>query len=238
MTFIYDRATTKRIYGIPDTSEYGRWMGTFANGASAWRNMVNQRIKGLPGVLNTTRILVVGCGLGLMVEGLKDEGFQRVWGLCLPDYFSDLWDQATCPVMGADAVFIDPVTKAQTPIAEGQRWPCEVRGDVRPLLGKFDLRTITNTQMRALTGTNNMRFDYIITEDAATQYNAAELPALYNACDAWLAVGGRVVHLLTLNWDSAAYGLDGGPNWTLAQWQASASARPAHTFQDIAGVVE
>src|SRR5215203_1694077 len=238
MSFPYDRATTKRIYGIPDTTEYGRWMGTFAGGASVWRNMVSQRIRGLPGILNTTRILVVGCGLGLLVEGLKDEGFGRVWGIDHGPYFADLWDQATCPIVGEGATYIDPVTKEPTPLVAGERWPCEVRADIRPLLGRFTLPANTsganNTRMRDFTGTNNMRFDYIITEDAATNYSASELGAFYDACDAWLAPQGRVAHLLTLGWDSQGfYGLDGGPNWGLAQWQAS---RPAHTFADISGV--
>lgn len=195
--------------------------------------MVNQRIKGLPGILNTTRILVVGCGLGGLVEGLKDEGFQRVWGISLDDYFASLWDQATCPIMGAGAMFIDPVTKAQTPIAAGQRWPCEVRADIRPLLGKFDMRTMTQTQVGQLTGLSGAQraFDYVITEDAATAYPDAELTAFYDGCRARLATGGRVLHLVSLGFDGTPF--NGATARTLAQWQAT---RPADSFQDVAGI--
>lgn len=232
----YDRQTTHTLYGIPTETEYGRWCMTFANGASAWRNMVNQRIRGLPGVLNTTRILVVGCGLGGLVEGLRDEGFQRVWGINLNDYFGSLWDQATCPVMGAGAFFIDPVTKAQSVIAEGQRWPCEVRSDIRPLLGKFDIRTLTQTQVGQLTGLSGAQraFDYIITEDALTAYPDAEMTAFFTGCEARLASGGRIVHMLSLNFDGTPYG--GATSRTLAQWQALRGA--PHSFQDIAGISE
>lgn len=210
---VWDRATTKMVYGISDALEYGRWMGTFANGASMWRNMVNQKLAG-QSMLRTARILVVGCGLGLLVEGLKDEGFTRVWGLNLDDYFGSLWDQATCP----------------------PGWTCEVRADVRPLLAKNDIRTITNTQMRALTGTNNIRFDVIVTEDMITSYLTSEMAAVYSACDAWLVAGGQVRHLVTVEWDSSRYGLPGAPTWTLNQWTASLGGRTNHLFQDIAGV--
>lgn len=232
----YDRPTTKQLYGIPAETEYGRWIATFANGASMWRNMVTQRIKGLPGVLNTTRILVVGCGLGLLVEGLKDEGFQRVWGIGLTDYFSDLWDQATCPVLGAGAFFVDPLTKATSTLPEGSRWPCEVRADVRPLLGKFDIRTMTQAQVQSFTGLSgaNRRFDLIITEDVLTAYPDAEIGAVFSGCESLLAsvAGGQIRHLLTLNGDFTAQG--GAPARTLAQWQALRAA--PHVFADIGGV--
>lgn len=233
---VYDRSTTHSLYGIPNETEYGRWCMTFANGASAWRNMVAQKIRGLPGVLNTTRILIVGCGMGGLVEGLKDEGFQRVWGINLNDYFGSLWDQATCPVMGADAFFIDPVTKAQSPIALGQRWPCEVRSDIRPLLGKFDIRTMTAAQVGTLTGLSGAQraFDYIITEDVLTAYPDAEIGAVFTGCESRLASGGRIVHLLSLGFDGVPLG--GATSRTLAQWQALRAA--PHSFQDIAGVSE
>lgn len=232
----YDRARTHELYGIPDATEYGRWCMTFATGASAWRNLVNQRIKGLPGLLNTTRILVVGCGLGGLVEGLKDEGFQRAWGINLDDYFGSLWDQATCPVMGAGAFFIDPVTKAQSPIAAGQRWPCEMRAEIRPLLGKIDIRTMTQTQVGQLTGLAGAQraFDYIITEDILTAYPDAEMGAALTGCEARLASGGRIVHLLSVGFDGTPYG--GATSRTLAQWQALRGA--PHIFQDISGVTE
>lgn len=227
------------LYGLPSELEYGRWMATFANGSSSWRNMVTQRIKGLPGVFNTTRILVVGCGLGLLVEGLKDEGFQRVWGINLTDYFSDLWDQATCPISDGTMRYMDPLTKEpQSPIPAGQRWPCEVRSDIRPLLGKFDVRNMTTQQIGALTGLSGAQrqFDLIITEDVATAYPDSELQAVYDACQTKLAGGGQVRHLLTLGFDGTVYNPPGAPSRTLAEWQATRGA--PHVFQDITGVTE
>lgn len=236
MAFTYDRATTKTIYGIPAEHEYGRWNGTFANGVTSWRRLVQQRIT--QGTLNTARILVVGCGLGLMVEGLKDEGFSRAWGINLNDYFRSLWDQATCPVSDGTMRYIDPVTKVQSLIGPGARWPVEVRADVRPLLGQFDVRTMTTTQIGNFTGLAGAQrsFDLIITEDVMTNYTPAEVEAVYAACDSKLAGGGQVRHLVSVGWDSSAYGLSGGAPWDLAQWTASLGGRTNHQFQDIAGV--
>lgn len=242
MAFTYDRATTKLIYGLPPDREYGRWNGTFNNGITSWRTLVQQRITG--GTLNTLRILVVGCGLGLMVEGLKDEGFSRAWGINLNDYFGSLWDQATCPVMTNGGRWMDTSTSPWTDriLAPGQQWPCEVRADIRPLLGKFDIRTMTATNVGTLTGLSGAQrqFDLIFTEDVMTNYALAEMEAIYAACDARLAGGGQVRHLVTLNWnpgywatDGTWVALNGAPAMDLTQWTATLGGRTNHQFQDI-----
>lgn len=241
---IYDRATVKLLWGIPPEIEYGRWNGTFNDGVTSWRRLVATRIT--QGTLNTTRILVVGCGIGLMVEGLRAEGFSRAWGIGLNDYFRSLWDQATCPTMTADTgdptiggYYIDPTTKAQTPITYGNQWPCEVSTTaLRPFLGQYDIRTMTTTNVGTLTGLSGAQrsFDLIITEDVMTAYGNTELEAIYAACDARLGGGGQVRHLVSLGSDLTPWG--GSPLRTLAEWTATLGGRTNHQFEDIAGVAQ
>lgn len=50
-----------------------------------WENVRAQRIP--PGIAQTARILIVGCGFGFLIEKLRAAGFQNVWGIDLSPYY-------------------------------------------------------------------------------------------------------------------------------------------------------
>lgn len=123
-------------------------------------------------------MLFVGCGFGLGVERVIDSGFaaRNCWGIDNSTYITGLW-------------------------------PTQARADLRPgaadpKLAQLDIRTVTSTQLRTLTGINNVRFTQIITEDMISSYTQAELAstlATVNplvACQNWLAAGGKIIHLM------------------------------------------
>jgi hypothetical protein len=181
----YDQTTVERLWGGPNGTYSRAFWQLFKPSQEAspkwWRELYEQRIVPAIGtVTGAQRILYVGCGLGLGVEVVIDSGFVggNAWGIDNSAYFQSLWSNT-----------------AQT------------RADIRPKLGAHDIRTVTNTQLRTLTGLGgNVRFTIIITEDILSSYTTAELQnanASVNplvACLLWLASGGKIIHLMwTMN---------------------------------------
>lgn len=180
MAITYDQTAFQRLYGSPsDTYSRAFWQG-FKPSADAspryWLDLWQQRIVPAIGtVTGAQRVLYVGCGLGIGVEVTLDSGFAgtSVWGIDNSAYIQSLWPNT-----------------AQT------------RADVRAKLGPYDIRTVTATQLRILTGINNVRFTIIVTEDMISSYTQAELAnasasvSPFVACQNWLAAGGKIIHLM------------------------------------------
>ena len=95
-----------------------------------------------------------------------------------------------------------------------------------------DMRTVRWQDVRGATG--DRYFDCVITEDVVTCYTDAELPALLNACEAFLRTGrprSLIVHMFSPDVDLTAIG--GAPARTLEQW---ATVRPAHSWVSVSGL--
>ena len=180
MAITYDQVTVQRLWGGPlgtySRQFWERFKEPENNTQAFWRDLWNQRIVPAIGpVTGAQRILFVGCGLGLGVERVIDSGFApSTWGIDNSAYFQSLWPDTT-----------------------------QTRSDVRARLGAYDIRTVTNTQLRTLTGLGGtVRFTQIITEDILSSYTDAELAstsASVNplvACQNWLAASGKIIHLI------------------------------------------
>jgi hypothetical protein len=189
-----------------------------------WRHFYETRLVPIFGqITGAQRILVVGCGLGLMVESVRDTGFASIWGIDSGPYIPTLW-------------------------------PTEVPVAIRPLLGQFDILTITDQQTRSLT--NGTTFDWVVTESVMESYMPLEQAAMYDACQARLKTGvpaSKVVHIVNPSFDGTRYLPDavdlatgllqpwagqlminqGCPVRTLAEWQTS---RPNQTFVSFEGI--
>lgn len=207
MAIVWDQQTFERTYGGP-FGVYSRAFWESFGGAPQtdparfWRNIWEQRI--VPAIGNVTgaqRVLFVGCGFGLGVERVIDSGFAP-----------STW--------GIDnSAYIASL------------WPTQARSDIRPKMAQLDIRTVTPTQLRTLTGVNNVRFTQIITEDVLSSYTQAELAsasAAVNplmACENWLAASGKIIHLMMAQ---SAYNADGsvvpGGGFTpdMTRWPANA----------------
>lgn len=196
MAITWDQTAFERMYGGPEGGYSRAFWQSFKPSQDAsprfFRDVWEQRI--VPAIGNVTgaqRILFVGCGLGLGVESVIDSGFApSTWGIDNSAYMQSLWPNA-----------------AQT------------RADIRPKLGALDMRTATSTQLRTLTGINNVRFTVIITEDILSSYTQVELAnasAAVNplvACQNWLAASGKIIHLM---WTM------GGSTPDMTRWPANA----------------
>lgn len=184
MAITYDQLTVERLWGTPEHGYSRAFWQAFKPSADAsprfWKDLWDQRI--VPAIGNVTgaqRILFVGCGLGMGVESAIDSGFvaRSCWGIDNSAYMQSLW-------------------------------PTEARADLRPgsqdpKLGALDVRTVTNTQLRTLTGLGgNVRFTIIITDDMLSSYTQAELASANVAVNPlvaipnWLAAGGKIIHLM------------------------------------------
>lgn len=88
--------TFQRFYGV-DTLSYSRAFWERFGGVSGdpkkfWRSYYQQRLVPIFGnITGAQRILVVGCGLGLMVESIRDTGFANIWGIDMGPYMPTLW---------------------------------------------------------------------------------------------------------------------------------------------------
>lgn len=238
MAILWDQQTFARTYGGP-SGGYSRAFWESFGGAPAtdparfWRSVWEQRI--VPAIGNVTgaqRVLFVGCGLGLGVERVIDSGFAP----------------STWGIDNSSYI--------------ASLWPTQARSDIRPRLAQLDIRTVTATQLRTLTGVNNIRFNQIITEDMISGYTQAELAstqATVNplvACQNWLAAGGKIIHLMMAfdgvtpdmttwpvnalengefaSWAGTAMANPGSPSMTMAQWQALRGA--PHQFVSMEGL--
>lgn len=178
MAIAWDQTAFERMYGSPEGGYSRAFWQSFKSSQDAsprfFKDLWEQRI--VPAIGNVTgaqRVLYVGCGLGIGVEQTLDSGFT-----------------------GTSTWGIDSSAYIQS------LWSTQARADVRSKLGALDIRTATSTQLRTLTGINNVRFTVIVTEDMISGYTQAELAntsATVNplvACQNWLAAGGKIIHLM------------------------------------------
>lgn len=238
MAIAWTQQDFQRTYGSPEGTYSRAFWESFGGApttdpARFWRNLWEQRIvPAIGSVTGAQRVLFVGSGLGLGVERVIDSGFAP-----------STWG-------------IDNSTYIQS------LWPTQARADIRPKLGALDIRTVTATQLRTLTGINNVRFTQIITEDMISGYTQAELAstsATVNplvACQNWLAAGGKIIHLMMAqggvtpdmtrwpanalengefaSWAGTLMANPGSPAMTMAEWQALRSA--PHQFVSMEGL--
>lgn len=79
MAITWDQTTFNRTYGDATGTGLGK---TFAGDATWWRRYYEQRIVPVFGnITGAQRILVVGCGLGLLVSAVQSTGFANIWGI-------------------------------------------------------------------------------------------------------------------------------------------------------------
>src|SRR5215207_658737 len=89
MAIVWDQQTFARTYGDLTGSGLG---STFAGDAAWWRRYYEQRIVPIfGGITGAQRILVVGCGLGKLVEAVQATGFANIWGIDRSPYVASLW---------------------------------------------------------------------------------------------------------------------------------------------------
>ncbi len=143
-------------------------------------------------------VLLVGSAFGYLMENLIADGISNVWGIDAGSWF---WDAANSDEWATGM-------KART----ANDW-----------IGSGTEKASLDALPEA-----PAKFEWIISEDAATMHSDAELLTFIAGCEALLQDGGRIVHLVT---PVAAQGPgDSAVNWkTLADWKLVA---PGHTWVD------
>lgn len=96
MAITWDQTTFQRFYGVDNLAYsrafWGRFGGDAADPKKFWRAFYQQRLLPIFGnITGAQKILVVGCGLGLMVESIRDTGFANIWGIDMGPYAPTLW---------------------------------------------------------------------------------------------------------------------------------------------------
>lgn len=192
---------------------------TFVGDAAWWRRYYEQRIVPVFGtVTGAQRILVVGCGLGLLVSAVQATGFANIWGIDRSAYVASLWP-ATHPRLAQIDVLSNQVSQ-QLNTAFGQNtfhW------------------IITESVMES----------YPVAEQAAV-YAACEgllvrntplshvVHLVYPDTDmtVWPVTG--LENGAFASWAGTAMATPGCLARTLTEWQAS---RPSNTFLSMVGVM-
>lgn len=89
----WDRRAFERFYGRGEggysRAFWCRFQGDVEPERSWWADVAEQRVA--PEVDTRESILVVGCGLGLLLEELVDLGYEDVWGIDKGPYLPSLW---------------------------------------------------------------------------------------------------------------------------------------------------
>jgi hypothetical protein len=216
----FTRNFYRRFAGEPATpdGDHGKW----------WRALLSQRIEPVFAgkITGAQRLLVVGCGLGILVEELISLGLNNTWGIDSSPYCASRWTPELMPT------------------------------SLIPRLAQLDVRTATAQQIRNLTGgttfdwviTESVMEGYA-PEEQAELYDACE--ALLQR----QATPDRCVHIVYENtdltrwpngqipqpdgpaipepWAGQPIVPPGCPPRTMAEWRAS---RPNHTFISMIGV--
>lgn len=96
MAIVWDQQTFQRFYGVDNLSYsrafWERFGGVSGDPTKFWRAFYQQRLVPIFGnITGAQRILVVGCGLGLLVESIQSTGFANVWGIDSGPYMPTLW---------------------------------------------------------------------------------------------------------------------------------------------------
>lgn len=214
MAIIWDQQTFQRTYGDLNGSGLG---STFAGDAAWWRRYYEQRIVPVFGnISGAQRILVVGCGLGLLVQSVQATGFANIWGIDRSPYVASLWPASHPRLAQLDIL---TVTAQQLRSAFGQdsfhwiitesvmeSYPPAEQAAVYAACERFLVR---NTPLRQV-----VHLVYPDTDLTIWPPNALE--------------NGEFA-----SWAGQPMTNPGCPARTLAEWQAS---RPAHTFLSMLGV--
>lgn len=214
MAITWDQQTFQRTYGDDNGTGLG---STFAGDAAWWRRYYETRIVPVFGsITGAQRILVVGCGLGLLVSSVQATGFANIWGIDRSSYVASLWGASHPRLAQLDIL---TVTSNQLNAAFGQNtfhwiitesvmegYPPAEQAAVYAACEKFLVR---NTPLNQVT--------HLVYED--TDLTRWPSTALENGMFA--------------SWAGTTMTNPGCPARTLAEWQAS---RPAHTFLSMIGV--
>lgn len=220
MAITWDQTTFQRTYGDISTG-----LGTtFAGDAAWWRRYYEQRIVPVLGnITGAQRILVVGCGLGLLVSSVQATGFANIWGIDRSHDVALMWP-ASHPRL-AELDVLSPTISA----------------DLNTAFGRNTFHWIV---------TESVMEGYPPTEQAAV-YAACEgllvanqplshvVHLVYPDTDMtrW-PINAQIPQpdgsAIPQPWAGQPMANPGCPARTLAEWQTS---RPAHTFLSMIGVM-
>lgn len=217
MAIAWTQQDFQRTYGSPEGSGLG---ATFAGNAAWWQRYYEQRIVPVFGtVTGAQRILVVGCGLGLLVNSINASGFATCFGIDRSSYVASLWPVSHPTLAQLDIL---TVTAAQLRSAFGNN------GDTYHWII-----------------TESVAESYPPAEQAAL-YAACEkflvrntplshvVHLVYPDTDmtVWPATG--LENGAFASWAGTAMVTPGCPARTITEWQTS---RPANTFLSMVGVM-
>ena len=203
----------------PGKPGYGQWL-TYLDGRDYAGQLARDESPGLShhrhtlqklgatGISPAAQTLVVGCGLGWMVETLDDIGSNAVWGADTSTLIQTEWDN---PAMG-------------------------ILPNIRLLLHGIDIQDPdAAAQFKAVgAGNNKGEFRNIITEHVLEGMELVDIPLFLDDCESVMAAGqSNILHLVAAS-DTIPPGASDPSiiltELSLAEW---AALRPAHFWIDV-----
>ena len=220
MAITWDQETFHRTYGTPEGTGLGT---TFAGDTAWWRRYYQQRIVPVFGnITGAQRILVVGCGLGRLVEAVQASGFANIWGVDSSPYVASLWPTPHPRLAQLDV--LSPTVSAGLDAAFGRNtfhWVVTesvVEGyppaEQAALYAACEALLVNNQPLSHVT--------HIVYPDVdMTVWPKRQIPQPDGSA-------------IPEPWAEQPMVNPGCPARTLQEWQTS---RPAHTFLSVAGVM-
>lgn len=215
MAIAWTQQDFQRTYGDITTG-----LGTtFAGDAAWWRRYYEQRIAPVFGsITGAQRILVVGCGLGLLVSAVQATGFANIWGIDRSAHVASLWPASHPRLAQLDV--LSPTISADLNTAFGRNtfhWIItESVIEGYPLAEQAAIYAACEALLVASQPASHV-VHLVYPDTDMTRWSA-------NALE-----GGQFA-----SWAGQPMATPGSPARTLSEWPAS---RPTHTFLSMIGVM-
>ncbi len=205
MALIWTQAIYEEMY-----DNYGRaW--AIASGMEQWKLVLNQ-LQVKAGISAGSRSLVVGCGLGFLMEVAYDAGVppDNFWGTDTSSYIQTLKNT-------------------------------DSRADVRQRILNINILSPTaSNDLKSAGASPNGKFNWVISDlvveslwdiDPQTSQPVNEITNFLNACDSLRSGPGGVVHVFASKLDE--YNQNSKMHWEYRDWWKD--KRPTHWWVDVHG---